>query len=178
MATRLQKALTEVGNHTTGNLNSLKIKTVAHGAKVTGSDIDNFMLVELGFDAEGNRTAAKLSDKTKKAYLIASPEARYLGESMRDFYNGVGEHARIVILEPAYTRFDVSAFSLNVGVTDVKQGQVAHFDIATQKYILSDPASPHEDYADSSAKFLVVNNEDDLVYTMGQKLVRLEVIEA
>lgn len=66
MATRLQKALTEVGNHTTGNLNSLKIKTVAHGAKVTGSDIDNFMLVELGFDAEGNRTASKLSDKTKK----------------------------------------------------------------------------------------------------------------
>lgn len=97
---------------------------------------------------------------------------------MRDFYNGVGEHARIVILEPAYTRFDVSAFSFNTGVTEVKQGQVAHFDIATQKYILSDPTSPHEDYADSSAKFLVVNNEDDLVYTMGQKLVRLEVIEA
>lgn len=105
-------------------MNSLKIKTVAHGAKVTGSDIDNFMLVELGFDAEGNRTASKLSDKTKKSYLIASPEARYLGESMRDFYNGVGEHARIVILEPAYTRFDVSAFSFNTGVTEVKQGQV------------------------------------------------------
>lgn len=95
---------------------------------------------------------------------------------MTDFYNAKGEHARIVILEPGYTRFDVSAFSLNEGVKEVKRGQVAHFDIKTEKYILSDPASPHADFADSSAKFLVVNSEDDLQYTMGQKLVRLEVI--
>ncbi|MCF7618655.1 hypothetical protein [Bacillus sonorensis] len=176
MATRLQTALTEVGTHTTGNLNSLKIKTLAHGAKVSGSDIDNFMLVELGFDAEGNRIAKKLSDKKHRAYLIAAPEVRYLGESLTDFYNAEGEHGRIVILEPGYTRFDVSAFSLNEGVKEVKRGQVAHFDIKTEKYILSDPASPNADFADSSAKFLVVNSEDDLQYTMGQKLVRLEVI--
>lgn len=178
MATKLQKAITEVGKHTTGNLNSLKIKTVAHGAKVSGSDIDNFTLVELGFNSDGDRIAKKLSDKTKKAYLIATPETRYMGESLRDFYNGEGERARIVILEPAYTRFDVSAFTLNTGQTEVKRGQVAHFDIATNKYILSDAAAAHEDYEDSSAKFLVVNGEDDLSYTMGQKLVRLEVIEA
>ncbi|PKR82856.1 hypothetical protein [Heyndrickxia camelliae] len=178
MASRILKALQEKGTHAVGNLNSLKVKTVANGALIEGADVDNFTLVELGFNADGERTAKQLSAIDKKAYLIASPETRYLGEEMADFYNAVGDRARIVILEENYTRFDTSAFSLNDGVTEIKNGFVAHFDPASKKFIISDPASAHADYAGSSAQFLVVSNEDDIQYTLGVPMVRLEVAKA
>jgi len=178
MTTRQMQSLTQRGNHEVGNLNSLKVKTVAHGAIVTGADVDNFTMVELGFNAEGERTCKQLSDKAKKGYLIATPEERYLGEELVDFYNAVGDHARIVVLEEAYTRFDTSAFSLNTGVTAIANGQVAHFDVTTKKFIISAAGSAHADYAGSKAKFLVVSDEDNLEYTCGKTLVRLEVIEA
>lgn len=178
MATRQMQVLVQKGNHAVGNLNNLKVKTLAYGAIVDGADIDNFTLVELDFNEDGERICRQLSDVTKKSYLIASPEARYMGEELVDFYNAVGERARIVILEPGYTRFDTSAFSLNSGVTEVKAGQVAHFDPATKKFIISDKAAPHVDYANASAKFLVVNSEEDLEYTNGKDLVRLEVVQA
>lgn len=176
MASRLLKAHTEVGTHATGNLNSIKVKTVANGAIVEGADVDNFTLVELGFNADGERTCKQLSAKDKKGYLIAAPERRYLGETLADFYNEVGERARIVVLEEGYTRFDTSAFTKNTGVTEVKRGQVAHFDVATKKFIVSAAGSAHADYATSANKFVVVNHEGDVEYTMGQPLVRLEAI--
>lgn len=173
MATRQMKALIERGTHNVGNLNNLKIKTVAHGAIVVDEDVDNFTLVELGFNEDGERVCRQLSDVTKKSYLIATPEVRNLGlgEELVDFYNAVGEHARIVILEEGYTRFDTSAFT-----GEPANGKVAHFDPATKKFIIHD--GEHADYANAKAKFLVVNNEDNLDYTCGLPLVRLEVIEA
>jgi hypothetical protein len=177
MATRQLKALTEKGTHAVGNLCSLKIRTIPYGAIVEGADIDNFTLVELGFNADGERTCKQLSDVTKKSYLIASPEVRNMGEEMVDFYNAVGEYARIVILDEGL-RFDTSAYQLNTGVTEIQQGQVAHFDPATKKFIISSASSPHADYANARAKFLVVHNEEDLEYTNGMPLVRLEVIES
>lgn len=178
MGSRILKAFTEKGTHAVGNLNSLKIKTVANGAIVVGADVDNFTLVELGFNADGERTAKQLSDKANKAYLIASPETRYLGEAYVDFYNEVGERVRVVIFEPGYTRFETSAFKKNTGVTAITNGQVAHFDVASKKFIISKADSAHADYADSSAQFLVVNNEEDMEYTLGAPMVRLEVIKA
>ena len=178
MASRQLQALTERGNRTVGNLNSIKIKTLAHGAVVTGGEVDNFTLVELGFGADGERTAKQLSAKDKKAYLIATPEARYLGEDLVDFYNAEGERARIVILEPGYTRFDTSAYAKNTDATEIKNGQVAHFDPASKKFIISAPGSAHADYAGSSAQFVVVNSEDDLEYVAGKPVVRLEVTKA
>ncbi|PGZ96955.1 hypothetical protein COE51_16420 [Bacillus pseudomycoides] len=178
MATRQQQILTQKGSHSVGNLSNIKIKTLAHGALVTGADIDNFTLVEVGFDANGERTCKQLSAKDKKAYLIATPEARYMGENLVDFYNAIGERARLVILEPGYTRFDTSAFTLNTGVSAVANGLVAHFDVATKKYILSSAATPHTDYAGSSAQFTAVSNEDDMDYSLGLPLVRLEVSKA
>ncbi|WP_080845564.1 hypothetical protein [Cytobacillus gottheilii] len=171
MASRILKALQEVGTHAVGNLNSLKVKTVANGALIEGADVDNFTLVELGFNADGERVAKQLSAVDKKAYLIAAPETRYLGEAMADFYNAVGDRARIVILEEAYTRFDTSAFT---GTPE--NGKFAHFDPVTKKFLIHDGA--HADYATASAKFLVVSNEDDMEYTLGAPMVRLEVIEA
>lgn len=171
MTTRQLRAFEEKGKHAVGNLNSLKIKTVAHGALVEGADVDNFTLVELGFNADGERTCKQLSDVANKSYLIATPETRYMGEELVDFFNGVGERARIVVLEDAYTRFDTSAFS---GTPE--KGKVAHFDPATKKFLIHDGA--HADYAGAKAKFLVVSNEEDLDYTLGAPTVRLEVIEA
>lgn len=178
MASRILKAMQEVGTHAVGNLNSLKVKTVANGAIIEGADVDNFTLVELGFNADGERTAKQLAAKANKAYLVAAPETRFLGEAMADFYNAVGERVRIVILEAGYTRFETSAFAKNTGVTEIANGQVAHFDPATKKFIISAAGAAHADYAGSSAKFLVVNNEEDMEYTFGQAMVRLEVISA
>lgn len=177
MATRQSQILTTKGTREVGNLNSIKVRTIAHGAIVTGADIDNFTLVELGFDANGERTATQLSAVNKKSYLIASPEARYMGEELVDFYNAVGERVRIVILDEGL-RFDTSAFSLNAGVAQVANGLVAHFDPATKKFILSTSASPHASYATASAKFTVVSNEADMMYLAGKATVRLEVTSA
>jgi hypothetical protein len=178
MGSRILKAMQEVGTHAVGNLNSIKIETVANGALIEGADVDNFTLAELGFNVDGERTAKQLSAIDKKAYLVASPETRYLGEAMVDFYNEVGERARIVVLKPAYTRFDTSAFSLNAGVSALANGQVAHFDPATKKFIVSASGTPHANFAGSSAQFVVVNSEDDMEYTTGASLVRLEVSKA
>jgi hypothetical protein len=171
MATRQLKTLLEKGTHAVGNLNNLKVKTLAHGAIVEGADVDNFTIVELGFNADGERTCKQLAAKGNKSYLIASPEVRNMGEELVDFYNAVGEHARIVILEEGYTRFDTSAFTGTPAAN-----KKAHFDVTTKKFLIHDGA--HADYAGSKAKFLVVSSEDDLEYTNGAAQVRLEVIEA
>lgn len=178
MATRQQIALTERGTHAVGNLNSLKIKTVAHGAIVDTADIDNFLLVELAFNGDGERICKVLSDSTKKGYLIASPEARYMDEEINDFYNAVGEHARIVILEPGYTRFETSAFDAT-GVSDtVANGQVAYFDATAKKFKILPAGTADATYTAAKAKFLVVASEDDIEYTLGFPVVRLETVEA
>ena len=178
MSTRQLKAMQERGNHEVGNLSNIKIKTLAHGAMVTGGDIDNFTIGELGFGEDGERTVKQLSAIDKKQYLVASPEARYLGEDLVDFYNAEGERARIVILEEGYTRFDTSAYAKNTDATEIKNGQVAHFDPASKKFIISAPGSAHADYEGSSAQFVVVGAEDDLEYVAGKPVVRLEVTKA
>lgn len=174
MATRQLKALTERGSYATGNLNSLKVRTITNGAVVEGGEIENFTMVELGFNEEGERVAKQLSDVSKKTYLIAAVERRYLGEELRDFVNAEGERVRIVILD-AGVRFDSSKFRLNAGVTEIKNGQVAHFDPATKSYVISNASTPHADYAQADAKLLVVTNEEDIEYTLGMPTVRFEV---
>lgn len=158
--------------HTVGNLNSWKIRTLAHGAKVT-EDIDNFKIVELGFDAEGQRTASPLSAVADKGYLIASPERRYMDENLDEFYNGEGDFARIVYLDEGL-RFETSAFTLDAAVTEVANGNVAHFDPATDKFIVH--AGAHLDYAGAADKFLVVGSEDDVDYRFDVPVIRLEVL--
>jgi len=173
MATRQLKAMQEKGNHAVGNLNSIQVKTVAHGA-VCGEDIDNFTWVELGFNAEGERQALQLTNSTKKGYLIASPETRYMDEQLVDFFNGEGERARIVVPESGYTRFDSSAFDAS-GVSEIKNGQVAYFEPSSKKFVILPNDTAETAYANAADKFLVVSNEDDLDYTLGAATVRFEV---
>ena len=123
-------------------------------------------------------TGVSGSGKSSLAFdtLCAEGERRYLeSESMTSFFNDVGERARIVILDEML-RFDTSAFELNSGVTEIKNGLVAHFDPTKKKFIISDSASAHEDYANARDKFLVVSSEDDMEYLCGKETVRLEVM--
>lgn len=168
MATKYLQSLTEKDKRGVGNLNSLKIKTVAHGA-IAEEDADNFTLVELNFNSEGERTFKPLSEVSKQAYLLAAPERRYGGETIGEFFVGKGERARIVVLEDNYTRFETSEFT-----GDPSNGKFAHFDVAEKKFKIHDGTD--SDYAGAAAKFLVVSSEEDMDYTLGQPLVRFEVI--
>jgi hypothetical protein len=189
MASRLLDALKTVGTHEVGNLNSWNVKVLPYGAIVTTAAVDNFTLVELGFNSDGERTCKQLAAKGNKAYLVAAPEERFVeGEQMVDFYNAVDDRARVVIMEPYYTRFDTSAFALDEGdaeasparaeVTTIANGQVAHFDVTSKKFIISAAATPHPDYAGSSAQFIVVSDETDMAYLCGKATIRLEVTKA
>lgn len=149
--------------HVVGSLNSWKVRTLAHGAKCA-EDIDNFTIAELGFDEEGQRIAKQLSDANNKGYLIASPERRYMGEAIDEFFNGEGDYARIVYLDEGL-RFETSAFE-----GDLKVGQEVAFDPASKKFVAVGEGGARD-------KFLVVNTEEDLDYTLGAPLVRLEVIK-
>lgn len=173
MATNQFRALKQKGNHEVGTLNSYTVRTVPHGAKAE-VDIDNYILVELGFTTEGERSAKPLSDSTKKGYLVATPELLTMGENLVDFFNGKDEQARIVHLETGLT-FETSAFTLNSGVSAVKNGLVAHFDVATKKFIVSDASSAHVDYAAAHDKFTVVANEENAHRWLGKATVALEV---
>lgn len=170
MATNQFKALTAKGNHEVGNLNSIQLKTVAYGAIVTDTPIDNFTMVELDFNAEGERICKQLSDNTKKGYLIATPEERLMGEALVDFYNEVGERARIVVLEDGYTRFDTSAYD-----GTPKNGSLAYWDVASKKFKII--ASSDATFEAAANQFLVVSNEEDLDYSLGKATVRLETIK-
>jgi hypothetical protein len=175
MASRLVKAYTTSGTHAVGNINSFKIRVLPYGAKVDTADIDNFTWVELGFNSDGERICKQLATKTTAGYLIAAPERRYIdGEQMSDFYNEVGESARIVLPDLG-VRFETSAYTLNTGVTELANGQVAHFDVTTKKYIISAAGAAHADYATSANQFVVVATDDETIAIDGQTLVRLEI---
>lgn len=172
MTTKAFKTLTEKDLHTVGNVTSSHdyLQDIPHGAIMT-EDVDNFTLVELGFNTDGERTATPLSDKTKKGYLVASPERRYLGENLGEFYNGKGERGRILIQKEA-VRFDASNFDAKA-VTEIKAGQVAHYDIDTKKFVISD--GTHADFTTAGNKYTVVLSENDIHYTLGQPTVRFEI---
>ncbi|BDR74184.1 hypothetical protein K144316041_p20230 (plasmid) [Clostridium tetani] len=176
MATEFLKSYRRKYNHEVGNLCSWKIRVLPYGALVVDKPIDNFTLVELGFDENGERICKQLSDVKRKGYLIASPERRYLeSESMTSFFNDVEERVRIVFLDEGI-RFDTSAFELNEGVKELKNGLVAHFDPTKKKFIISNGTSAHADYTTARDKFWVVSDEDNMEYLCGKETVRLEVM--
>lgn len=176
MASRLTKALTVVGTHVVGSLSNWKIKVLPYGAKVITADIDNFTVGELGFDGvTGERTVVQLVNKANKGCLVAGVERRYVdGEQLCDFYNEIGELARAVIFEANITRFETSAYSKNAGVTTLSNGMVAHFDVATKKFIISTSGTPHVDYAGSANQFVLVATEDETTPINDVKVCRFE----
>lgn len=174
MASTYLDAITTEGTHGVGSLNGLKVKTLARGAVVSTADVDNFTIVELaGFNDDGEQLCKQLSDTKNKGYIIAAPEQRYLNEDISHFYNAVGDHVRLVLQEEGYTRFETSTYSKNTGLTTIKQGNVAHFDATTKKYIVSDATSAHADYTTAGNKYVVVADEDECAGNFNQPTIRL-----
>lgn len=175
MASILLQTIKNIGKvkHNVGSLNEWNKKVLNQGAIISGGDLDNFTLVELEFDADGNRIAKALSASTKLGYLLASVE-EYLdqyGETMSCFYNAVGERGRIVILDVT-NRFEASNFEKADAVKEVKNGQKVHYDAAKKKFIISNGVADHADYAAAANTYVVVGSGNSID---GQALIRFEV---
>lgn len=166
--------------HAVGNLNNWNKNMVNGGALVVDETIDNFSIVELGFGEDGERTCALLKTAGNKGYLIASVED-YMdeyGEGLGNFFNAKGERARIVVLEPRITRFDVSNFkpdNSDLAKKPIKNGQKVHWDVTDKTFIISNGDSDHARYAAAGNQFVVV--KADSVVLDGQQTVRLEVVK-
>lgn len=170
--------------HNVGSLNNWCKDVLNQGAKVADANIDNFELVELRFNADGERECISLTATANKGHLIATPEdymQQY--ETISSFFNGVGEMARIVYLESG-VRFECSNVDFhqktgNAPHNDhpLKNGQVAHYDHATKKFIISNDnrgaGNEHGGYAGAGNKFYLVDK--DCVSIDGQTVYRFEV---
>ena len=184
MSTRVLKLISEQGKYGVGNLNTVagQIKYVPNGA-VALADMDNYILAELGdYDVDGNLTCKPLSDAKKVGYLVTTIEENQLQnlggfqEQYNDFFNGKGEMVRLVVIEPTITRFETSSFTLNSGVLALAVGQVAHFDVATKKFIVSAKGSAHADYAAAANKFTVVETDSDFGSGLGIHTIKLAAL--
>lgn len=181
MANRILKALYEVGKHEVGVLNSSQSRDLVNGAKLTGGDLDNFLLVEdAGWDEDG-RLCKALSSNTVKGFLVTTIEEEslyadeeWLQGNYKDFYNAKGEFVKLTLLEAYVTRFETSAFEKNSGVDKITRGMVAHYDATKKKYIISKADSKHEGYETAANKFEVVDVDTDFGYNVGSTTVRLE----
>lgn len=174
MATNKWNATTGQVKHTVGNITSSHkyIQDLPNGALFI-EDVDNFTVAELGFNADGERTAKKLTDAKKEGVLVSAPERRYLGETLAEFYVGEGERGRVVYFTKGL-RFHSSAFAKHTGVSTIEEGAFAHFDVTTGKFLIHDGS--HTDYATAKNKFLVLTGEDNLYHALGVSAVHLEVI--
>jgi hypothetical protein len=142
VASRVLDALKK-GNqrlHNVGSLNDWNKNVLNQGAKVAESDIDNFELVELRFNANGERECVKLADVRNKGYLIATPEDYMEGcETISSFFNGVGDMARIVRMKPGM-RFECSNVKLENEDTErfpLKNGMRCYYDIRIRQFVIS-----------------------------------------
>ena len=179
MSSRGYKLIGERGDHAIGNLNSKWTVHMVNGA-MAAEDFDNYLLVEVYRNDEGDLECKVLTDVTKKGYLATTIEEEDLlqtdgfSEEYVDFFNAKGDMVRITdVKAQPNSRFETSAFAKNAGVTEIKRGFVAHFDPATKKYIVSDPASAHEDYANAVNKFEVVDEDSDFGYAFEVPTIRL-----
>lgn len=174
--------------HNVGSLNNWG-KTVLNQGAVAKEKMDNFTLVTLGFNANGEREASLLTNNTTKGYLVASPE-EYMREyeSISSFFNGQGERVRIVTLEPGVrfecsnVDFDQKTGNAPTSTHPLKNGQHAHYDHASKKFIISNHASAvpssntsmNAGYQNAANKVVLVDK--DCVSIDGQTVYRFEVI--
>lgn len=156
-----------------GELNNWNVRTLNQGA-VAEADLENYSVVELGFNEAGERTF-KLLD-TGVPYLLCAVED-YVGEyeTISSFYVGKGERARVIKMEEGL-RFAVTKCELDNEGKPVKNGQKAHFDKAGNKYIISNDDSDNAGYASAEVKLVVVNADAGTID--GQQKIRFEVVEA
>ena len=170
MATQAFNNLTSYVSKNVGSLVSMNkyIKDLANGAIFT-EEVENFTLVELGFNTDGERTAKNATAGATKLYLAASVEQRFMNEPLDAFYNASGERGRIVYLTEGLI-FDTTAFTKDAAITgEIEAGNVAHWDVATKKFIVHKGA--HASYANAKVKVIILGTNTDL----GKAAIRVEV---
>ena len=162
--------------HNVGSLNNWSKKVLNQGA-VAKTDMDNFTLVKLGFNAKGEREAEQLAASSEKGYLVATPED-YMKEyeTISSFFNAKDEMVRIVKLEEG-VRFECSNYELEDADTNtnpLKNGALVHYDHTSKKFKISNKTSNGmSGYSAAGNQFIVV--DANCVSIDGQSIVRFEV---
>lgn len=178
MSSNVLVALTKLRQnlHNVGSLNNWGKKVLNQGA-VAKTDMDNYTLVTLGFNAKEEREATLLANNTTKGYLVATPEdymQQY--ETISSFFNGQGERVRVVTLEVG-ARFECSNFELedqDLAKYPIKNGALVHYKHDTKKFHISNKTgSGISEYAQAANQLIVVDK--DCVSIDGQKVIRFEV---
>lgn len=174
MSSTVLKAIVSVGKdkHAVGSLNNWTKDVINLGA-IAEEDMDNWNIVELGFNNKGERVCKKLTDVTKKGHLVASVED-YLKEyeTIGNFYNAKGERVRIVKLVEG-KHYETSLYKLDNSDKPLVNGQKAHWDVDAGMIIVSNGDSEHASYATAGNKFIVVDAVGNSI--AGQKTVRFEI---
>ena len=180
MSSNILETLKNLRNnlHNVGSLNNWGHDVINQGAKIAGANIDNWCLVTLGFDENGERIATALANTTDATpYIVATPED-YMKEyeTISSFFNAVDERARIVKLETG-RRFECSNVSFedaDLGTNPLKNGQLVHYDATTKKFVISNKtALGGEGYATAGNKYVLVDK--DCVVLDGIQVYRFEV---
>lgn len=190
MATKAFNNLNIFDVRSTGNLASAQkyIRDFANGAFFI-EDVDNFHLVEgalskedfsmdvngtmVNFGGAGELHVKAFDTETnpEKIFLTAGVERRYLPQDgIAQYYNGVGEKARVVYLTVGL-QFDVSAYVHATPGTPVEVGDKVFYDKVAKKWTVN----PTYDASADPIAFEVRRTEADVPSTLGQPLIRLVV---
>lgn len=116
--------------HSVGQINSSSPLVVTVPFVKASADIENYTIVELSYNGNGERVASTLADVTHDGYLASAIEVMYDNELLREFYVGNGEYFRVIKLQKGL-RFESSSYSGTVAV-----GSFAHFDPTTKKFVI------------------------------------------
>ena len=164
--------------HNVGSLNNWKKKTLNQGA-IALSNMDNFTLVELSFNANGERCADHIGAIGTKGWLVATPED-YMEEyeTISSFYNGQGERVRVIKMTPGL-RFECSNIVLenpNTTQFPIKNGALAYYYHLDRKFVIcNENPGGGAGYPLAGNKLVVV--DANCTSIDGQQVYRFEVTQ-
>lgn len=165
--------------HNVGSLNQWRKRSLNQGA-IADEDMDNFTLVKIEFDpVTGERIAKPIANDQEKGVLVASVEdyiQKY--ETISSFFNEKGERIRIIATEVGM-RFECSNVDFedqDLGANPIKNSQVAHYNSASKKFVISNVTQGGTvDYQNANNKLVVV--DANCVSIDGQTVYRFEVTQ-
>lgn len=168
--------------HSVGSVTSYNPPTLFHnGATVVEDEgVDNFCLVELGFNSTSNEPEVRYATASATAtnvYVTVTPESvlEEYGEKLSDFYNEKGELATIAYLPSGFT-FETSNVT---AVDELKVGAFVVWDSATMAFAKKANSTDGSNVPeDKDIKvFQVIGIETAEKYTIdGMTLVELVVV--
>lgn len=169
----------ESDKHNVGNINSKRVDVVNQGAKLIDEKTDNYVLVTLGYEEDGDeeRTMTVLTDTTKKGYLLCDVED-YLeeyGEDVGNFYLVRNERGRVAYQYAGF-RFEASNYSTSEADLEahpIKNGQKVYYDASTKKYVICNGDSDPSAYATAGNKYEVCFCKGNILD--GKNMIRFEV---